>query len=135
VKPRDLHRAIQVSLRAVHGAHRVLVPASDGHGRAPSPRVAPGVSFEAIVAFRAPFAVRSVLSGYSIEIPDCRGGAEARALERNVRAGVLVRAHVHVFANACRGRVTVKVRYHANAGALLSPREETLVGLATVSRP
>jgi hypothetical protein len=137
VKPRDLHRAIHVSLRVIRGARSVLVPSGAGRGRTPSPRAARGVSYEAIVAFRAPFAVRSALSDYSIEIPDCRdgGGAEARALERNIRAGELVRAHVLVFANDCRARMTIKVHYHASASVLLSPREETLVGVAIVRKP
>ncbi len=135
LKPRDLHRAIRVRLRAIRGAGSVLVPSGVGRGRTAVPRAAPGGSYEAIVAFRAPFAVRSALSDYSVEIPDCRGGAEARALERNVRAGELVRAHVRVFANACRTRMTFKVHYDANAGALLSPREEMLVGVATVRKP
>ncbi|HEY3758783.1 MAG TPA: hypothetical protein VGL37_03430 [Solirubrobacteraceae bacterium] len=135
VKPRDLHRAIHVSLRAIRSARSVLVPGGAGRGRTPSPRAARGGSYEAIVAFRAPFAVRSALSDYSVEIPDCRGGAEARALEQNIRAGELVRARVLVFANECRARLTFEVHYHASASVLPSPREETLVGSATVSKP
>jgi hypothetical protein len=135
VKPRDLHRAIHVSLRAIRGARSVLVPSGTGRGRTPSPRAARGVSYEAIVAFRAPFAVRSALSDYSVEVPDCRGGAEARALERNIRAGELVRARVLVFANDCRARMTFAVHYHASASVLPSPREETLVGTAIVGKP
>ncbi|HEY3828951.1 MAG TPA: hypothetical protein VGL57_07120 [Solirubrobacteraceae bacterium] len=135
VKPRDLHRAIHVSLRVIRGARSVLVPSGAGRGRTPSPRAARGVSYEAIVAFRAPFAVRSALSDYSVEIPDCRGGAEARALERNIRAGELVRARVLVFANDCRARMTFEVHYHASASVLPSPREETLVGIASIRKP
>jgi hypothetical protein len=134
-KPRDLHRVIRVSLRVIRGARSVLVPSGVGRGRTPAPRRAPGASYEAIVAFRAPFAVRSALSDYSVEIPDCRGGAEARALERNVRAGELVRAHVLIFANACRAAMTIKVHYHASTSVLPSPREETLVGVAAVRKP
>jgi hypothetical protein len=135
VKPHDLHRVIHVSLHVIRGARSVLVPSGAGRGRTPSPRAARGVSYEAIVAFRAPFGVRSALSDYSVEIPDCRGGAEARALERNIRAGELVRAHVLVFANDCRARMTIKVHYHASTSVLLSPREETLVGVAIVRKP
>jgi hypothetical protein len=119
----------------IRGARSVLVPSGAAHGRTPSPRPARGVSYEAIVAFRAPFAVRSALSDYSVEVPDCRGGAEARALERNIRAGALVRARVLVFANDCRAKMTFKVHYHASTSVLLSPREETLVGVAIVRKP
>jgi hypothetical protein len=133
-RPRDLHRAIAVSLRVIRGVHSVRAPGSAGRSGAPSQRTALGASYEAIVTFRAPYTVRSALSDYSVEIPDCRGGAEARALERNIRAGELVRARVRVFANACRV-LTIEVHYHASTSVLPSPREETLVGVATVSKP
>jgi hypothetical protein len=137
-KPRDLHRPIHVTLRAIRGRLPIRVRLKDGRPLPPPTRAPVGIEYEATVTFVAPFAVTSALSGYSIEIPiHCRGGgAEETALERNVHAGEVVRAHSHVFPSPCGRSDTIEVHYHRKTGSLLRiPRDETLVGATTVRRP
>jgi hypothetical protein len=137
-QPRALHRPIQVTLRAVRGRLPIPVRLKDGRPLPPPAHAPIGVEYVASVTFRAPFAVTSAQSGYSIEIPShCRGGgAEETTLERDIDAGAVVHVHTHAFPSPCGKRVTIDVYYHAHTiSGFPIPREETLVGTASVKRP
>jgi hypothetical protein len=137
-RPRDLHRQVHVTLRAIRGRLPIRVRLADGRPLPPPAHAPVGVEYEATVTFLAPFAVTNAQSGYSIEVPShCRGGgAEGTALERDVRAGEVVHARTHAFPSPCGKRATIEVYYHAHASSPLPiPREETLVGTAIVKRP
>ena len=137
-KPHDLHRPIHVTLRAVRGYLPIRVRLKDGRPLPPG-RPHMGLEYEATVTFVAPLAVRSARSGYSLYIPiECRGGGgEETALERNVRAGEVVRMRTNAFPSPCGKGVTIDLYYRGRSAGLLQrdPREETLVGAATVARP
>jgi hypothetical protein len=143
--PRALHRAIHVKLLAAPTAPGAPgSPTAPGAPGSPTAPGAPGARDarqpnEALVSFLAPFTVASARSAYAIEIPlHCRGGGvEVTALERNVRAGQLVRARTNPFATPCGRRMSVEVRYYANASIPLFkiPREGTLVGAASLATP
>ncbi len=127
-----------MTLRTTRGDLPIRVQLKDGRPLPPG-RPRAGLEYEALVTFVAPFAVRSALSGYSLYIPiHCRGGgAEGTALERDVRAGEVVRIHSNTFPSPCGKNVTIDVYYRGKSGSLVprDPNEETLVGTATVTRP
>lgn len=145
--PIELHQPIHVRLLAIHGNPLAGVPTKSGRPLAPPSGAVGGVYYEAIVSFRAPFAVNSALSGYEVTLPaihpwrsqaaHCDTGSDMRLLERNVRAGQIVNVHIEdVFANECPKGVTIEVRYHKGIrdSPMLGGRE-VLVGRTTIPRP
>jgi hypothetical protein len=117
----------------VHGSlcseSRPAGEASSAHPQCPRPLVAarPGAPRRlnrpigvrlaadgaAVVTFTAPRAVRSALSGYTVEIPiPCHEGTDGIPVERDVRAGEEVHVDIpSAFANACGHTITVRVVY------------------------
>ena len=108
-KPRRLHRPIRVRLTA------------DG---------------TAVVTFTAPRAVRSALSGYTVEIPSpCHEGTSGTPVERDIRAGGIVHVNLPgIFANACGHTVTVRVVYEHDRERFPLGEDDLIVGEAVVKR-
>lgn len=129
-------------------------PASEAssHPQCPRLRVAPqpgaprhlhrpiSVQFSAgdtvVVTFTAPRAVRSALSGYSVDIPvPCHKGTNGIPVERDVRAGEVV--HVKfpgAFVNACGHTFKVRVIYEHDRERFPLGEDDLIVGEAVVKR-
>jgi hypothetical protein len=88
------------------------------------------------VTFTAPRAVRSALSGYSVEIPaPCHKGTSSIPVERDVRAGEVV--HVKLpgaFVNACGHTFKVRVIYEHDRERFPLGEDDLIVGEALVKR-
>jgi hypothetical protein len=140
----------------VHGAlcreSRPASEASSRHPRCPRPLVAsqPGkprrlhrpirvrlaANGTAVVTFTAPRAVRSALSGYTVEVPSpCHLGISGTPVERDVRAGEVLHVKLPaIFANACGRTVTVRVVYEHDREAFPLGEDDLIVGEAVVKR-
>ena len=90
----------------------------------------------ATITFKAPHAVSSALSDYAIEIPSaCHKGIGVTQVERDMRAGELVRVNVpDVFANACGRSVRIQVVYEQHRDRFALGEAETIVGETTLRR-
>jgi len=90
----------------------------------------------ATVTFTAPYAVTSALSDYKVQVSSpCHKGIDGTPLERDVRAGQLVRVAVpEIFANACGPTVPVQVVYEKGRNRFAAGNSEVIVGEATVRR-
>jgi hypothetical protein len=95
----------------------------------------------AVVAFTAPYRVANALSGYSIQVPDpCHDGTTGMPIERDVKAGEVVRARfTEIFANACGHTVELEAVYAVYGGGgapgFFGRRREIIVGQTTIERP
>ncbi len=107
--PRQLHRPIRVRLASIGTA---------------------------IVTFTAPRAVRSALSGYSIEIPSpCHKGTSGTPVERDVRAGEVIHIKLPgIFADSCGHTLKVRVIYEHNRERFPLGEDDLIVGEALVKR-
>jgi hypothetical protein len=107
--PRRLHRRIAVRLTA---------------------------SGTAVVTFKAPRAVTSALSGYTVEVSaPCHEGTDGIPVERDVRAGEVV--HVEIpgaFVNACGHTVTMRVVYEHERERFPLGEDDLIVGETVVTR-
>jgi hypothetical protein len=90
-----------------------------------------------LVTFTAPYAVRSAVDQYSVQIPDrCHRSTVGIPLERDVRAGEVVRMRVQrPFAWACGASLTVQVYYEREGGRYgFDPRAASVIGEARIGR-
>jgi len=90
----------------------------------------------AVVTFTAPRAVRSALSGYTVEIPSpCHMGTSGTPVERDVRAGEVLHVKLRgIFANACGHTVRVRVVYEHDRERFPLGEDDLIVGEAIVKR-
>jgi hypothetical protein len=90
----------------------------------------------AVVTFTAPRAVRSALSGYTVEIPSpCHMGTSGTPVERDVRPGEVLHVKLPgIFANACGPTVTVRVVYEHDRERFPLGEDDLIVGEAVVKR-
>jgi hypothetical protein len=126
--------------------------ASSAHPQCPRPLVAPrpeaprrlhraiavrlAANGTAVVTFTAPRAVRSALSGYTVEIPfPCHKGTDGIPVERDVRAGETVHVEIpSAFVDACGHTVTVRVVYEHDRERFPLGEDDLIVGEAFVRR-
>jgi hypothetical protein len=126
--------------------------ASSAHPQCPRPLVAPrpeaprrlrrpidvrlAADGTAVVTFTAPRAVRSALSGYTVEIPfPCHEGTDGIPVERDVRAGEVVHVQIpRAFVDACGHTVTVRVVYEHDRERFPLGEDDLIVGEAFVRR-
>lgn len=109
---------------AVHKLHRPIAVRQLANG-------------DLIVKFVAPYAVRSALDQYSLQIPyRCHRGNIGIPLDRDVRAGEVIHMRVErAFAYTCGASLTVAVDYQREGGRYgLDPRAVTVVGETRVAR-
>jgi hypothetical protein len=140
----------------VHGTlcseSRPASEASSAHPQCPRPLVAPrpeaprrlhrpiavrlAADGTAVVTFTAPRAVRSALSGYTVEIPSpCHEGTDGIPVERDVRADEAVHVEIpSAFVNACGHTVTVRVVYEHDRERFPLGEDDLIVGEAVVKR-
>jgi hypothetical protein len=90
----------------------------------------------ATVTFKAPRAVASALSGYTVEIPiPCHEGTDGIPVERDVRAGEEVHVDIpSAFANACGHTITVRVVYEHDRERFPLGEDDLIVGETVVRR-
>ncbi len=90
----------------------------------------------ATVTFKAPRAVRSALSGYTVEIPiPCHEGTDGIPVERDVRAGEVVHVEIpSAFVNACGHTITVRVVYEHDRERFPLGEDDLIVGETVVRR-
>ena len=90
----------------------------------------------AVITFKAPYAVSSALSDYTVEIPSpCHEGTNGIPVERDLRAGETVHVTVHdVFANACGPTVPVRVVYEKDRNRFQLGQPEIIVGQTSIRR-
>lgn len=112
--PRNLHRRVRVRLQSTATGREL-----------------------ATVTFTAPYRVANALSGYSIAQPaPCHEGTNVMPLDRDVRAGEVVRVRLPgIFANACGQTVELKVIYEEGPArsAFLHSRE-VVIGQTIIKR-
>jgi hypothetical protein len=131
---------------------RPVSEASSRHPQCPRPLVAPqpgaprrlhrpigirlAANGAAMVTFTAPLAVKSALSGYTVEVPaPCHMGTDSIPVERDVRAGEVLHVKLPgIFANACGHTVTVRVVYEHNRERFPLGEDDLVVGEALVRR-
>ena len=90
----------------------------------------------AVVTFTAPRAVKSALSGYSLEIPSpCHKGTNGIPVERDVRAGEVIHVSVpSLFANACGPTVSIRAVFEPDRERIPDGKGDVIVGETTVRR-
>ncbi len=126
--------------------------AAAAHAQCPRPLIAPrrgtprhlhrqlriqlAASGTAVITFKAPYAVSSALSDYTVEIPSpCHEGTNGIPVERDLRAGETVHVTVHdVFANACGPTVPVRVVYEKDRNRFQLGQPEIIVGQTSIRR-
>ena len=88
------------------------------------------------MTFTAPRAVKSALSGYTVEIPSpCHKGTSGTPVERDVRLGEVVHVSLpDLFADACGQTVTVRVVYEHDRERFLLGDHDLIVGETAVER-